>query len=241
VRHTMPGAGGATQNRFVVIPYDGGAEKPLTVAGSPLRAVWSDSQHVAIATRASNGRLELIEIDVRSGTARNRLVLPDSVVRDYAPLPNGWSWIPASSDRVVVMEGDRRRDYPKPAWFGGIAHLAADPARRRVLYIGWGGPSADTVGLGALSIDDGANAQWLAKPGESGRIVLVDGHDALLLLEEASETWSLHTVDGPGRVAPLGRIARPLYSLTASRRLDRVVANVRDYRADAWMSRVIRP
>jgi hypothetical protein len=48
------------------------------------------------------------------------------------------------------------------------------------------------------------------------------------------------TADGPDRIARLASIPRPLTSLTASRDLSRVVANVRDYRADAWMSKVVR-
>jgi hypothetical protein len=241
VRRTVPAAGGQSQQRFAVIPFEGGAETLIAVAGAPVRAVWSDSQHVAVATRAASGRRELVEVEVGSGAQRGRIVLPDSVVRDFTRLPDGWAWIPSSSDRIVVVQGERSREFSKPAWFGGIAHLVADPARGRVLYTGWGGPSADTVGLGVLSLDDGTNTQWAARPGESGRIVPVDGHDALLLLEEASEMWSLNAVDGPGRITPLGRIARPLNSLTASRKLVRIVANVRDYRADAWMSKVIRP
>jgi hypothetical protein len=40
--------------------------------------------------------------------------------------------------------------------------------------------------------------------------------------------------------ATLGTLPRPVSSPTTSRDMRRVVANVRDYRADAWMSKVIR-
>jgi hypothetical protein len=36
-------------------------------------------------------------------------------------------------------------------------------------------------------------------------------------------------------------VPKPVNSLSVSRDRRRVVANVRDYRADAWMSKVIRP
>ena len=241
VRRSVPAAGGPSQQRFVAVPFEGGAETAITSTTAALRAYWSDSQHVAIATRTSTGRLQFGEYDTHTGAQRNRLEPPDSTVRDFAPLPTGWAWIPAASDKIVVIEGGRRREFAKPAWFGGISHLAVDPARRRVLYTGWGGPGADTVGLGALSLDDGVHSFWAAKLGDAGRIGLADAHEALFLISESSDVWSLYGADGPGRLTKLGIIARPLSSVTVSRDLSRVAANVRDYRADAWMSKVIRP
>jgi hypothetical protein len=178
-------------------------------------------------------------MDVRTGAQRNRLAIPDSIVREFSALSGGWAWIPGSSDRIVVVENARRRVFPKLDWFSGIAHLVADPAHRRVLYTGWGGPGADSAGLGVLSLDAGTQGLWTRLSGEGARIVLLDSHDALLLVEEGLETWSLYTADGPDRVARLTTIPRPVSSLTASRDMKRVVANVRDYRADAWMSKVI--
>jgi hypothetical protein len=241
VRRSVPTAGGPSQQRFVVMPFEGGAETPIVSTTTALRAYWSDTQHVAIATRSSTGRLQFGEYDARTGAPRNRFEPPDSTVRDFSPLPSGWAWIPASSDKILVIEDGRRREFAKPAWFGGISHLVADPARRRVLYSGWGGPGADTVGFGALSLDQGAHSFWAAKLGDAGRIGLVDAHEALFLIAETSDMWSLYGADGPGRLTKLGTIARPLSSVTASRDLRRVAANVRDYRADAWLSKVIRP
>ena len=71
-------------------------------------------------------------------------------------------------------------------------------------------------------------------------LILTDAGDPLFLLGEGRDTWSVFTAEGPGRVAPLGAVPRPVNSLSVSRDRRRVVANVRDYRADAWMSRVIR-
>ena len=240
VRRAVPAAGGRVDYRFVVIPFEGGAETPVAVGGAPSRGLWSDSVHVAIASRTQNGSLVFSEVDVRSGATRNRLAIPDSTVREFSPLAAGWAWIPASSDRIIVVEGDRRRDFPTPAWFGGTAHLVADPARRRVFYTGWGGPGADSVGLGVLSLDEGSHTMWTSRPGESGRIILTDERDPLFLLGEGRDTWSVFTAEGPGRIVPLGAVPRPVNSLSVSRDRRRAVANVRDYRADAWMSRVIR-
>jgi serine/threonine-protein kinase len=241
LRRSVPGPGGTSVQRYVAMPFDGGAETPVASATLPLRAYWSDSVHVAIATRTTTGRLQFGEYDTRTGAQRNRFEAPDSTVRDFFPLANGWAWIPASSDRVVTLEGGRRREFAKPARFGGISHLVVDPARRRVLYTGWGGPGADSVGMGVLSLDDGAQSLWASKLGDAGRLALSDAHDAVFIVSETSDTWTLYGADGPGRLTKLGTIGRPLASVTVSRDLKRIVANVRDYRADAWMSKVIRP
>jgi hypothetical protein len=241
VRRNVPATTGGSELRLTVRPFDGGDETPVATPATPIRARWSDAGHVAIASRRTDGRLALAEVDVASGARRNEAVLPDSAVRDYWALPNGWAWIPASSDRIVVMDGTRRRSFTPAAWFGGVAHLVVDSAGRRVLYTGWGGPGADSMAVGVLSLDDGSNELWTAGAGDEARLVLVDGHDALFLLQSGRETWSVFTVDGPGRVAKLAVIPRALASLSVSRDLTRAVANVDDYRADAWMSRVIRP
>jgi len=240
VRRAIPSVRGSVDYRFAVMPYDGGAESPVGPAGSVVRAAWSDSVHVAFASRAAAGNLELSEVDVRTGAVRNRLAIPDSGIRDFGALPTGWAWIPQSSDRFIVVEEGRRREFPKPAWLSGTAHLVVDGERRRLLYTAWSGAGADSVSLGVLSLDDGTHSAWNTRIGGAGRIALLDGSAVLFLVSEGRDSWSVHRVDGPNRVAPLGTIPRPVSSLTLSRDRRRVVANVRDYRADAWMSKVIR-
>ncbi|HEX7981118.1 MAG TPA: protein kinase, partial [Gemmatimonadaceae bacterium] len=241
VRRNVPVAGGQSQMQLSVMPFGGSTETQISAPATPVLARWSDAQHIAVASRVAGAKLQVTEVDVASGEQRNRAVLPDSAIRDYTALANGWAWIPASSDRIVVSEAGRMRTFPKAKWFSGVSHLVADPAHRRVLYAGWGGPGADSMALGVLSLDAGTNERWVAKAGDSGRIVVVDGHDALFLVQEGLSTWSVYAVDGPDRATRLVTIPRPLESLTVSRDGARVVANVADYRADAWMSKVVRP
>ncbi len=96
------------------------------------------------------------------------------------------------------------------------------------------------MNLGKLSLDDGTHAVLSTRVGGIGRVALVDGRDVLFLVSEGRDSWSIYRVDGPGRVSALGTIPRPVSALTLSRDRRRVVANVRDYRADAWMSKVIK-
>ena len=240
LRRAVPSTRGAVDYRFSVMPYDGGDESPIGSAAAAVRAAWSDSVHVAIASRSATGSLELREVDVRAGTERNRLAIPDSGIRDFAALPTGWAWIPQTSDRFIVVEDGQRREFPKPASLSGTAHLVADAPHRRLMYTGWSGPGADSVGFGAVSLVDGTHTSWMTRPGGVGRIALVDGRDVLLLLSQGRDAWSVYGADAPGRVRPLGTVPRPVSALTISRDRRRVVANVRDYRADAWMSKVIR-
>jgi len=46
-------------------------------------------------------------------------------------------------------------------------------------------------------------------------------------------------MDGPGQVTPLGTVGRPIVGFTASADLSRATVMVRDYRADAWLNKVV--
>ena len=241
VRRSVPVEGGTSRMQLSVVPFAGGAETPIAAPATPFSAHWSDDQHVAVASRIAGAKLQLTEIDVRSGEQRNRAVLPDSAIRDFTALSNGWAWIPASSDRIAVSEAGHLRTFPNNAWYSGTAHLVADPARRRVLYSGWGGPGADSMALGVLSLDAGTNERWIAKAGDAARITLVNGHEALYFVQEGLSTWTAYLVDGPDRVSRLGTVPRAVETPSVSQDGTRFVANTADYRADAWMSKVIRP
>ena len=57
---------------------------------------------------------------MRNGATSRTVDLPDSLVRDVVPLPDGWAWMPASSDRLIVRRGDKTTEIPKPEWFVAI-------------------------------------------------------------------------------------------------------------------------
>ena len=238
VRRTAPTSGGRSEGRYSIMPFEGGAEAPLPVAGDIRRAAWSDAQHVATVVATPTGR-RMSEADRRSGTARNVLDITDSVIVDFAALPNGWAWIPANRDRIVVSEGGRRREYRVPAWFSGVHQLVADRARRRLLYSGTGRATGDSVGAAMLSLDDGKHTFLASRFGEGGRVAAVDAHDALFLVRETQDSWSLFAIDGPGAMKPLGTVGRPIRSFGVSRDMSRASAMVIDYRADAWLNKVV--
>ena len=137
--------------------------------------MWSDSQHVATSVLGPRG-LRLAEVDVRSGAQRNAIELPDSVLADFTALPNGWAWIPASRDRIVVSEGGRRREYTPPAWFAAVLQLSADPATRRVFYMGFGRATGDSAGVAALTLADGKSTLWATHFAEDARVIASSAH-----------------------------------------------------------------
>jgi hypothetical protein len=238
MRRLMPTPGGHSETRFSLMPFDGGAETPLPAVGAVQRAAWTDSQHVATSSLGPSG-LRLSDVDVRSGAVRNVLQLRDSTIADFAALPNGWAYIPASRDRIVVSEAGRRRELKPPAWFASVFQLAIDNATRRVYYVGFNRTTGDTAGVAALSLDDGKSTMWAAHFGELARVTASSAHAAVMAVATTQDSWSLFGLDGPGQTTPLGEIGKPIFGLSVSRDLTRSTIMVLDYRADAWMNQVV--
>jgi hypothetical protein len=93
VRRNLPSPSGRTEPRFSIIPFAGGAERPLDAKGTPRGAFWVDSATVAIGGQSATG-MHLSLLDARTGAPGRSLDLPDSLVQSVAVLPDGWAWIP---------------------------------------------------------------------------------------------------------------------------------------------------
>ena len=237
LRRTLPTSGGNSEIRFSTMPFDGGEDTPLRAPGITTRASWSDAQHVATSS-LDGGKVRLAEVDVRTGAQRNVLQLPDSTIVDFAALDDGWAWIPASRDRIVVSEGGRRREVRQPAWFSGIYQLATDRAHRRVLFTGAGGVTGDSAAVAAVTLDDGKATLWSTHFAEVSHVWPSTAHDAVFGVAETADGWTLFAVDG-GKLTSLGTIGRPTYVLSISQDLSRAVVSSLDYRADAWLNKVV--
>jgi hypothetical protein len=166
-------------------------------------------------------------------------VISDSLLADYAALPNGWAWIPVTRDRIVVSENGRRREFQPLPPFGGVFLLAADRARHRLLYAGMNRATGDSGVVAMISLDDGRQTKLATRFGEDARIMAVNGHDALFAVAETQDAWSLYTLDGPDGAKLAGKVGSPIYGISVSTDLSRAALMVRDYRADAWMSKVV--
>jgi hypothetical protein len=238
VRREVPIGGGHLERRFSVMPFAGGAETPVPIPGRAVSAMWLDSV-TAIIQRQTPAGLHLAEIDVRTNAVRNEIDLPDSVVAFAQALSDGWAWIPASGDRIVVERAGKMREFPKPAWYAFLFSILLDPSGHRLFYVGGDKATSDSVGVGVLSLDDGSTTQWTSMFAEGGRITPLDDGSVFLQAERSQGSLSFFKLTGPGQMQSLGDSPRPIRGISISRDMKLVSVQERDYRADAWMSKVV--
>ncbi len=236
VRKSVPVGGNHVETRFSIMPSTGGSESAIGGA-NPVTAFWSDSVTVGLSRQTPTG-LHLAEIDVRTSAVRNEMDLPDSVLTWARALPDGWAWIPAANDRIVVRRAGKRREYAKPPWYAFLFMLDVDPARNRLFIGGNDRTTGDTLGLSVLNLADGSTAMWTTAFAELARTsVLADG-SVFLQISRTQESLSFYKVTGPNQLQSLGDSPRPIRQVSVSRDMKHATALERDYRADAWMSKV---
>ncbi|MGH7627378.1 MAG: protein kinase domain-containing protein, partial [Gemmatimonadaceae bacterium] len=241
VRELPTAAGGATEERIDVTPYAATTETRINVAGSLIAANWIDSVTLSIGTRPTPHQVHLALVDVRSGAeVRGFDLPPDSDIVDFNPIANGWAWIPAAGDRVVVRQGDHTRVFPKPLWLWSLGQMLADRRGHRISYLGWGSSHEDGLNIGVISLDDGSDTPWAAVLAENGGTAFLPDGSMLLEVFETEQTVTLYRLRGPGRMERLGTIPRPVSDVSVAADLDHAVVTVRDYHADAWMTRIVQ-
>ncbi len=238
VTRTLPSAAGALERHLSIMPFAGGAEVPLQTPGPPIATYWRDSVSVLVGTGSRGQHAALI--DVRTGAVERTLELSDTNIVDMTSLADGWAWIPGSDDRIVIQRGGRTTEIRKPAWFGVLFQVNADPSGRRIGMSGWSASTFDTLGVAVVSSDGGSPVIWAKHFAEGGGMVfLSDGSLGFEVLPSA-ETVSLYRVPAPGQLELLGTVPRPVTGVTGSDDLKRVSVDTKDYHGDAWMSRVVK-
>ena len=239
VRRTVPSGQGRAELRYSIVPFTGGSETPLAVTGEPVYAFWTDSVTVATATQTPTG-LRLVQLDVRTNAQRNVLDLPDSAVQNADALPDGWAWIPSMGDRVIVRSGGQSREIKPPSWFAFVYSLDADPSKQRLFVQGYNKSTGDTLGLALLSLADGSMTQWTSMFAERATITPLSDGSVFIAAAESQGFLTFYRATGPGKLQKLGVSARPMRAMAVSRDFKRAVVTERDYRADAWMSQVVK-
>jgi hypothetical protein len=239
VRRVLPTSAGKSEARLSIMPFEGGSEVPLGGAGAPIGSGWVDSVTVATATQTPRG-LHLARVDLRTGAERGALDLPDSLVFDFVPLPDGWAWIPPGGGRLVVRQGGRTRQIPKPDWFNLLTTVSASPDGR-IVYTGWNASTFDTLRIDVLSPDGGNATRWAAFFAETGSGYFLSDGSVLFTVFGTEESVTLYRVTGPGRVERLGTVPRPVAAITVSKDGRRATVLARDYHGDAWLSKLAKP
>ncbi|HET7372347.1 MAG TPA: hypothetical protein VFJ20_03150, partial [Gemmatimonadaceae bacterium] len=238
LRRGTPVGNGRLEPRFSIMPFRGGAETPLGIAGKPVFAGWADSVTVGVGRQTSSG-LRLSVLDVRTNVVRNEVDLPDSVVNWAAALPDGWAWVPASGGKIMVSRAGKTREYPKPAWYAFIYGVVPDPSGHRLFYVGGDKATTDSLGVGVLSLDDGTTTQWASMFAETGRVTPLADGGAFLNVSRTQGSQSFFKLTGPGQMQSLGDAPRPMRGISISRDMKLTSVLERDYRADAWISKVV--
>jgi len=238
VIRVLPSASGALERHLSIMPFAGGREAPLQTAGAVATAVWRDSVSVLVAT-GSRGQ-HVAVLDVRTGAVERATDLSDTTIEDLTPLPDGWAWIPGTDDRIVIQRAGRTTEVRKPAWFGPLFQVQADPAGRVIAMTGWSASTIDTLGVALVPADGGVPMMWATHFAEAGRVDFLSDGGMVFQVMPSQESATLYRVSSPGQLQLVGTVPRPVSGLTVSADLRRVTIDTRDYHGDAWMSTVTR-
>jgi hypothetical protein len=238
-RQSLPDANGSSETRLTVMPFGGGQETPIELDGRLFGSGWADSVSLAVGIQNPKG-LKFKVIDVRNGTSTNELQISDSVMRSAAPVPNGWAWIPASSDRIIIEQSGKRREIRKPAWFEIVTNLSMSPDGTRILYQGWGKNTNDSVAFETVPIGGGSPTRLFTTSADHvNHFWLADG-SILVNVWDTPESLSMYKVKGPGQVEKLGTVPHLVSNFNVSSDLKRAVLGWRERKTDAFVYRVVK-
>jgi len=179
-------------------------------------------------------------LDVRTGAVSRTLIIPDSLLADVRPVPDGWAWIPAGKDRVRIERAGKTVELAKPAWFGVLERLAVDRGGARVAMVGWNAGSYDSLGVAVAPLAGGTSALWSADAAEAGGAMWLDDGSLLFAPRDTPESVLLFVLKGPGKPARLGRSSRPNAGVSVSADLKRISVVELNYHGDAFTSRIVR-
>ncbi len=237
---SLPGADGQDQLRLSVAPFPGGAETPLSAPGHPRGLSWADSVTLVIGANTPTGS-RFVRVDVRTGAQSMPLELKDSTVSAIAAFATGWAWIPAGGAKVMVEQAGRRHEIAKPAWFSRLNGVDVSPDGSRLMYMGWGAATDDTLRVDVVPIGGGAAEPWARSFAEQGGAGwLADGSIAFVAWA-GPERVVINKVTGAGKVQSLGALPHLANRFSVSHDLKRATIGWAENRGDAWMYRVVRP
>lgn len=240
MRRRVPGPNGQAGLRLSVAPFVGGAETSLSATGNVVGAEWVDSVTIAVHSLTGAGS-RFARTDVRTGAVSHAIQIADSTIVSMTALPNGWAWIPARRDLIVVEQAGQRHEIAKPAWYAGLHGVAASADGAHLLMTGWAASTNDTIGVDVVPTTGGRPANWSRSFAENGWARwLADGSIAFAVWTSL-DAVTVRQVTKPGQEKPIGAIAYLANALSLSRDLKRATIMSREYRGDAWMYRVVKP
>ena len=236
---SVPTGAGASERRYSLLPFAGGGETALNIPGGADRAGWDDSVTLRVARQVAGGTRAGL-LDVRSGAMSRTVTIPDSLLADVRPVPDGWAWIPNGKDRVRIERAGKTVDIAKPAWFGELNRLAIDArenawpcsagTREPTTRSAWpwprsraarprcGQPTRPSSATSSGSTTDRCCSRRGTRP--------------------SRRSWTRSAA--PAAITRLGRISRPSAGISVSPDLKRISVVERNYHGDAFTSRIVR-
>ena len=239
-RQRLPDTNGSSETRLTVMPFGGGQETPIELDGRLIGSAWADSISVSMAIQNPKG-LKLKVVDVRNGVSRNELQLQDSVVRTAVAVPNGWAWIPASSDRIVIEQNGKRREIRQPAWFVVLTNLSVSPDGAQLAYQGWGKNANDSAAFETIPVAGGSPTRVFTALADHVNLSWLADGSLLAFVWDTPESLSLYKVKGAGQVEKLGKVPHLVTTFNVSQDLKRAVLGWRETKSDAFVYRVVKP
>ena len=236
----LPALNGMSEERAAVRPWEDGPETPLALPKEPDRSFWADSVTLAIGNVSPKGH-HFALLDVRSGATRQDFEVRDSLVENIDLTNTGWAWVPLPGDSILVQTPKGVRSYPHSPWFAALQQITPDAGRTRLAYTGWRAGAVDSLGVHVLNLADGSDTRWGAFLTEGGGVIWLNDGSLLMISQEGVGQDHLYRLRASGSVESLGTVPRELFAMSVSADLRRATVETRDYHADAWLTRVVRP
>ncbi len=237
IARNLPSANGATERRFSIMPFDGGAEAQIATRSDAREAGWVDSTTLLVGGQSASG-MHAALVDVHTGAVQRSLDLPDSLIVDLVPLPDGWAWIPATADRIIIQRGGNRLEIPKPTSMAFLQGVRVDRAGQRFVGVGWNS-QGDSIRVAVVPVTGGPWAIWMSAPAEQGVARFADDGSVVFVRSDTPESVVLYRLTAPDKPETLGRVRMSVLSATVSGDLKRMALLAASYRGDAFMSKVV--
>jgi hypothetical protein len=232
--------------KIAVMPFGGGAE--VALPGRHHSAWLEDSTTLGILDKTtSGGRLSLV--DYRTQKRSGVLVLPAGTFTDNMSPGNtirlrgtkaGWAW--ALDGRTLNVQRDGETVPKKirlPSWHRGPSAWSASQDGGTLAFSGYNA-SYDSIGIGLLSLSDGNSTHVWTTVGAYARLWWLQDGSLLIIVFDSLESATLYRARIGGPIERLGSVPRPVSRVRVSNDLLRAVVSTREYRGDAWMSKVVR-
>jgi hypothetical protein len=139
----------------------------------------------------------------------------------------------------VHRRGEGVRTFAIPVWYDQLGPMTASPDGKKVILVGRGA-FGDSVRVSAMSLADGVVTPLTTIFGGAVWPELLTDGSVMLAVWETGDWVSIQHLRSSGQTDWITNIPRPVWAFSVSANMRRAAISVRDYRADAVLSQVVR-